>query len=367
MPLDEIRFLTRKNLDREQLLQKTYFMEQIRHYGIDVEYYRADQDFFKDNTVYSDWTMGQAQQLNYSHMEDMVVYTSVDVESTLTSALGIETTLNSEIYIAKQKFTETWRDTIGKLKTGDISETKTFDIINYEVDVAFKHLTDDLEATFDTTLTIDSQAVVSGSVSGNIPVNYTRIPLKVNPFLYKSPEFTERDINSDEATCTYTANVDVFGNGTIDVTMSGILGYRSSYEDINNQPNNTSLRPIAGDFIRLVEYYLGEKQIDATVNPQEYQITHVSEQELTPNGYNNLLNKYLYKCTIVRREASYEDVVGDIQEEDAIINLIDDQHRDVIIEDNSNDIFDYELEDVDDIDTQENKDGNRINNVFGGF
>lgn len=367
MPIDEIRFLTRKNLDREQLLQKTYFMEQIKHYGIDVEYYRADHDFFQSDVEYADWTMGQTQQLNYSNTEDMVVYTSVDVESTLTSALGIETTLNSEIYIAKQDFTESWRDTIGKQKVDPISETKTYDVINYEVDIHFDHTGVDLEAYFNGHVVINPDNVVSGAVSGSISVNFVRLPLKVNPFLYKSPEFTEREINATSVTCTYDANLDVFGNGVMTVTVSGVLGYHSSYEDINDQPNNHSLRPIAGDFVRMVEYYNGEKHIDASMNPQEYQITHVAEQELTPNGYNNLINKYLYKCTIVRREASYEDVVGEIQEESNIVNYIEDQNRDIIAELESDEIFDYESEDIDDLDTQDNKDGNRINNVFGGF
>jgi hypothetical protein len=368
MPIDKIRFLQRQYLEKEQLLQKSYFLEQIQHYGIDVEYYRANHDFFTDNE-YSNWTMGQTQHLAFDHKEDMVVFTSVDVESTLTSALGIETSLNSEIYISKQEFTETWRDTIGVPKYYAIPDNTTIEINVLRYNGTFKHdvLTDDLECTTSSEIVIDPNDVVDGVTSGSITLEYSRIPLKVNEYLYDSPTYDTRYIDSSNIVCSYTGTLNPFGDGVLTFTLSGSIGFKSSYEDINNQPNNNSLRPIVGDFIRMIEYYQGEKQFDKTINYQEYTITHVTEQELTPNGYNNLINKYLYKCTIVRREASHEDVIGDIQEEDTIMDLIEGQERDVIIDTESNDIFDYASEDVDDIDTQAAKQGNSINNVFGGF
>jgi len=340
-PIDELRYLKRKNLENEALLQKNYFYEIIHHFGIDVDYFRLKLDYFASPSgLYANYTWGESTTSVYEVSAPLVVFMKVDNDSPLLRKFGIETTTNSEIFVMRQDFEEALRDKVGVPASGTFSTIVQGTITNYS-----GLLSGSIDSGELSGITSANTTVISGDISGAYSSTFTRTPVDLNPYIYKSIQYRTREVNGNMIG-TVSGTIDASGNGFLSGNVSGDLAYYSVSGAVNGNAK-WGIAPQVGDFFRLVEF-------DSSVgNYEEYEITEVLDKELTNQGLNPHLHRYIWRCTITRRDPSHETVdASTVQEEDFTPNYLQENTWSEI---RSNEIFDYTNR-VDSIDGENSSD-----------
>lgn len=344
--INEIRYLKRKNLKHEAFLQKNYFREIINHYGIDVNYFRLKMEWYASPSgVYSNYTYGENTTSVYEVSAPMVVFMKVDDDSPILRRFGIETTVNAEIYMMRQDFTEQFRDIVGIPTTGNFSTPISADISNFSGLISGEIIGNTLSG-----ITSAWTTVPSGTISANYSAGFTRYPVAVNPDIARKIYFREREVNGT-LDGTISGTVDLSGNGFISGTVSGLLNYFSPAYSLSGN-SDWGIAPQVGDFFRLDEF-------DSDVsNYEEYEVTEVLDKQLTPIGLNPHLKRYIWRCTVVRRDPSNEIVEGSTQEEAFTPDYLEYNNWNQIV---SDDIFNYDTEIIDPID------GTGSDSTYGGY
>lgn len=344
-PITTLRYLKRENLQNEAQLQKGYFREIIHSYGVDVQYFRLSTDYFESPSgIYSNYTYGESTCSPYTLSASMIVFMNVNDDSPMLRKFGIETATNAEIYFMKEDFTEQFRDIIGTPTSAIFSTIVSADISNFSGILAGEIIGNDLSG-----ITSAYTEVPSGVISGIYSSTFDRYPKPVVPLIAISPSYTDRIVLGD-LTGIITGEIDLSGNGYMNGNVSGLLQYFVS--PARNSGPNWKIAPQVGDFIRLSEF--DEEEL----NFFEYEITEVLDKDLTPNGVNPHIKRYIWKCSIVRRDPSNEIVSGTLQEEKNTPHFIDENNWHEI---KSNRIFDYSNT-IDNIDKQ-----NELDSVYGGY
>ena len=343
-PISKLRYMKRENLQSEAQLQKGYLREMIHSYGIDVQYFRLATDYFEAPTgIYSNYTYGETTCSPYTLSADMIVYMNVNDDSPMLRKFGIETATNAEVYFMKEDFTEQFRDIIGTPTSGIFSTLVTADIENFSCILEGSVIGYDLSG-----ITSAYTQVPSGEISGIYTADFKRYPKPVVPLIAISPGYTDRIVVGDMSG-PITGSIDISGNGYMEGEVTGLLQYFTS-PALNAGPN-WRIAPQVGDFVRLSEFD------DEELNFFEYEITEVLDKDLTPNGVNPHIKRYLWKCSIVRRDPSAEDISGTLQQEQNTPNYIEENTWHEI---KSNEIFDYSNP----VDTVDKEDSDSI---YGGY
>ena len=370
--IKQIRFLKQQNLEGEQLIQKGLYRETIIHHGIDVTYFRRELDFYHDgggenaNQIY-----GETPNSKYTQSSDMIVFMTVNADNALLQTFGIETSVTAEIFMMKDDFTESFRDKVGKEISVDIELPVEVTIRNYMGTLTADFVSDKLKGSIELSMNDFFQGDESGTQSIDVSVAPFRTAEPHNYMLAVSTAYTERKIEG-EFTGTLTGGLSPLGNGILTGTLNATLTYYSEDES-DNQAENWGIAPQVGDFIRFIEFGNNDG------NFEEYEITQINDKELTPGGLNPLLDKYLWRCNVVRRTPSHEDIqVRDIDEngeplgEDSdpvyIDYPVEEKYtqnnttlHELLQEDASDSVFEYQNNDIDKIDTK------RSDDVYGGF
>lgn len=326
-PIDEIRYLKRRNLENESLLQKNYFYEIIHHYGIDVDYYRLKLDYYASPSgLYANYTYGESTTSVYEVSAPLVVFMKVDNDSPLLRKFGIETTVNSEIFVMRQDFEEALRDKVGAPASGIFSTLVSGNIVNFSGLLSGEINSGELSGVISANTTV----ALTGDISGTYGGSFTRSPVPLNPWIAKPIYYRSREVNGN-LSGTLSGSIDASGNGVLSGNVSGYLAYYSVTGAVDGN-SNWGIAPQVGDFFRLNEF-------DTTVsNFEEYEITEVLDKELTNQGLNPHLHRYIWRCSVVRRDPSHETVTGSLQEEAFSPNYL---NHNTWSEIRSNEIFDY--------------------------
>ncbi len=345
-PVSQLRYLRRRNLENEARLQLGYYRELTQSYGVDVVYYHLGLDFFVEPAsanTYANYTYGESPASTYSLSSDMVLFMTIDSDSPLLKSFGIETITNCEATFIREDFTETFRDIIGEPTTNIFSTT-----ISSEISGFSGLLSGDIIGNGLSGYTSANTVVPSGTISGAYSAGFTRYPKPINPDLYRTLYYTDRVVLGN-LTGVLTGNIDVSGNGIMVGDIQGTLNYFNP-PSLSAGPN-FSIAPQVGDYIRITEY----SETDG--NYPEFEISEILDQDLSPNGVNPHLHKYIWRCRCVRRDPSREDVAGSIDEEAFTPQLIEENNWHEFVSDN---VFDYENP-VDQVD------GTNSDNAYGGF
>jgi len=346
--INNLRYLKRQLLVPEQTLQKNYFREVIHQYGVDATYYRHDSGFFETpSAIHLNYTYGEDTTVSYWLSSPVVVYMQAIGDSILLNKFGIETDGDFSVYILKEDFTEQFRDLVGSPVQQLFSTTISADISGFSGIISGDIINDEISGF--TSALIEN--LIPGQYEQSFVGDFTRYPKRTNEYTYKSPSYTERNVNGS-LSGSYTVNVDIGGVGTASGQVSGTLSYYNEEPGKNNGPH-WYIAPQVGDFFRL------DFNED---NREEYEITRVYDKELTVEGMNQLLSKYIWKMDVVRRDPSYENVIGglsgNIEEEKTTADRsqFEEWHETV-----SNEIFNYDERDVDSVDKQNS------DSVYGGY
>lgn len=343
-PLNNVQYLYQKNLQAEQRLQAGYFRDLINAYGVPVIYFRNNLDYY--NTPSGDtanYIYGESPTSQYTISGLMNVFLKVDNDSPVLRRFGIETVNSSEIYFMKDDFTHQFRDLVGIPTGGDFNVYVSGNIVNFSGIVQGDVYNNELSGITSGNSIVSSSGVVSGLYN----FGFKTYPIPYNNDLAKTIYYTERIVNG-LLSGILTGNIDISGNGLVGGWVSGNLDYylTKTYDNWNE------INPRVGDFFRLYEFD------NIRENFEEYEVTEILDKELTPRGLNPLLRRYIWRCSMVRRDPSHEIISSSLQKEKFTPNYMEFNN---IKENISNNIFNYNTEDADNIDKM------GMDSVYGSY
>jgi hypothetical protein len=357
--ISDLRYLQRSRLKNEQELVRNYFREIIHTYGTDASYFRHNFNDTESSATFLNYTYGERPSLEFLLSAGMIVYLEVVTDNILMNSFGFETNGDAICYIVKDDFTEQFRDLIGDINTDTFTSNFTVNVQNFSGVLNTNIINSDLSGYISGIFDNLTSGVVSGEhiIDSNAAYSdtyftgkYARIPVKYSQYMYKSKAYSTR-ATSGELSGTYYGYIDENGSGIISGSYTGNLSYH-----IEDLPDNGvmevkwKIAPQAGDFFRLD---FSEE------NREEYEITKVYDKQLsTSNSMNHLLERYIWRCDVVRRDPSYEFVASVTEEEEWTQSRKDISDLNELI---SDEIFDYDNEPVDDVD------GVNSDNVYGGY
>jgi hypothetical protein len=295
----ELRYLQRNELTPVHQLQNNYYRELIHSYGVDAVYFRHNADAFNEDIPLSgknfDFIWGEQATIQYWLSADIVVYMASQGDTILLSKFGQETDGDMDAYVLIDDFTENFRDLVGKRdvysKNDTISATVSSGVVTFVEDV----VSTDLSGYTSGTTTFST----SGAVSADFTTSFIRYPKRFSDYMYKCESYTDQVVLGDIYT-TLSGTLDENLNGTLVGNVSADLGH---YLEESRDGGGTfwKIAPKVGDFFRL-DFHDG--------NHEEYEITRVIDRNLQSEGLNPLLEKYVWHMSCVRRDPSYEDVLG---------------------------------------------------------
>jgi hypothetical protein len=140
-----------------------------------------------------------------------------------------------------------------------------------------------------------SASITLSSIAYSTP-NYS-IPVNDDLAKYDSYVISGGSILDDSIVYNYTATLDASGNGSIIGTLSGSLDYYS-LEEVSEYFHY--IRPKVGDIVQI--------DFPGTTDNEQYEITDAYDKDLSNDGINPLLHKYIWKCAALRRTPSYENI-----------------------------------------------------------
>lgn len=350
--ITNLRYLRRDQLASEQQLQRGYYREIIHSYGCDCSYFRHDANPYEEPSGFNyDYTYGEKANMSYWLSAPMVVFMESMGDAAILNKFGIETDGDMDAYILIDDFTEQFRDAIGTRQQQNFTAVTLTGFLSAGEGI--------LSASFNNgELDAYTSGYVSGFISGAISGLYEedalRVPKLYHDLIYKSEAYTERRIDGS-VSGSWNGTLDLSGTGYVSGVVNAPLTYINEDPGKHGGPN-WNIAPQVGDFFRL------DFNED---NHEEYEITRLMDRDLQTDGINHLLSKYVWHITCVRRDASYENVVGDqipgmetSVEEDHTRTKIESNYR---IETESNEIFDYETTPTDEVD------GIDCDDIYGAY
>ena len=318
-----VRYLKQgKSLKPMQDIQKNYLREQIQHYGIDVEYFRSEANWFKTSGMKSppvlNYIYGDSPNASFFKVDDMVIYIEIFNDDVMMSKFGFQTNSDATVHILMDDFTHSYRKLIGYECSESINIPVSTPISRYNGTLIGDITINNIQTLkFEKKLNYNdfnyycnNQVYPKSSIEINSITcdNMTQIAndLKTK-YLQDSLSYDNSQQLKDysiSGTLNISNEIKRYGSGILCGNLCGNITYYKEYN-----PDGLILKPLAGDFFRLSfdEY-----------NHLEYEITQVINQNLTAAGMNPLMARYSWQCTVIRRTPSFETVVGSNQSEEKL-------------------------------------------------
>ena len=363
---ERLQYLNFENLGHTQRIMAGYYHDLIGSYGVDVTYFRKENNFLTptDNpSIHSNHVYGEDEDAAFYLNAPMTVYMEMQGDSFLLSKFGISTNGDASVYFTIEMFNEQFRDQLGEIITSDMLSTPV------------------VETTDDSFFVMG--VVTNADIKGKYKVEYSKSELTrlfteagKMPVLLPINASIERDlkvVNPDIILPHYYyAGTDTATDGTLDGIVqydgtvltvigneiSGEISYHTQDPVVN--AGEWELAPQVGDFFKL-EYGT------ATKKSEEYEISRIYDRNLQTDGLNPLLGTYIWRCDVIRRTPSFETVDSDLVENPAkslfaepvnpILEVINEKN-----EATSNDIFDYRVDASDNLSLDLEQD-----DVYGGY
>ena len=276
-------------------LIKTQVNKLISNFGCDLQYFRKYNTFFQDeeknkaNLIYGEDTTAE-----YYASGMIRSFVSVENMAWAFNQLGFENTEQVNIIISIENFSQIFAKTISQI------ETKYFEI-PITGSTIFNEFTGSIEDEH-------FNASIYGTFDDHLIVNKTHIkmiPKRINNSFYVSDNY-----NSDLYIISGNLEGQLKFDDCIPNLVSGIIEGELTYHNFENIENSETwnLAPQVGDYFK----FITDTGID-----EEWEITQVFDRMLTNKGggLNPLLGKYIYQCTAVKRQQSYEENTEELEGE----------------------------------------------------
>lgn len=384
-PITQLRYAQMPQLSGARLLQANYYKEFINVYGVTGTYYKSDayDDYFPvtpyNSNLSSNYIYGEQYPLTYVSSAILPFHLQMNADAFILNQYGVNPDQQATITFMINEFNLAF-------PTTRTTNTLIYDmdfyvpIISSEVSgnaIYFTHT----ESSNNLILTV-SAAVPSGLVyindydpsaymaSGYIDISgisaeilsgVQKINISEDTRFYQPLQYSD----NYEQLRIYTQNLNVqycsgflvsavSSNvyGTLTGHLTGTITF-NSLSDFNDF--KARVTPLPGDYIRMPFF---------DDNNEEWEITNVNDRNLTNEGINPFMDKYVWSCDVVRRRYSHEDnKKSDIDMEDSVsgnIDILSGQSDN--LSGASDGIFDYGTDYTSNVDGKTN-----IDRIYGGY
>lgn len=273
-----------RNLNAIELF-KTQIYQVISNYGSDLQYFRKYNTFFKEgdennsNLIYGEDTTAEF------YASGMIrAFVSVENMSWNFNNIGLESVEQVNIFLSIENFEQAFADKISKI------ETKYF-----EVPVSGNTINNEITGKI---ITPEFDAEIYAQFQDNLIVkNVTPkiIDKKINNIFYLSNSYQHNNSEISGTLCGKLKRDD-----EIPFSVYGMLKGELTYHNRKNIEDSSTwnLAPQVGDYFKLSTI---------TGIDEEWEITQIFNKNLTSKGgLNPLLGKYIFNCSAVKRQSSYE-------------------------------------------------------------
>ena len=291
-----------RNLNAINLF-KTQINQAISNYGTDLQYFRKFNTFFKDEEENnSNLVYGEDTTAEYYASGMIRAFISVENMSWNFNNIGLESVEQVNIIISIENFEQAFSDQISKIETKYFEVPVSGNTINNELTgkITTPEFDADIYGTFQDNLIVKNvkPKLIDKKINNNFPFSHT--------YQHNSSEisgFLSGKLKHDDE---------------IPFSVYGVLKGELTYHNRKNIEDSSTwnLAPQVGDYFKLST----SSGID-----EEWEITQIYNKILTSKGgINPLLGKYIFNCSAVKRQASYEKYSNELEmrEPDTDINEI---------------------------------------------
>ena len=291
-----------RNLNAINLF-KTQINQAISNYGTDLQYFRKFNTFFKDEDENnSNLVYGEDTTAEYYASGMIRAFISVENMSWNFNNIGLESVEQVNIVISIENFEQAFSDQISKIETKYFEVPVSGNTINNELTgkITTPEFDADIYGTFQDNLIVKNvkPKLIDKKINNNFPFSHT--------YQHNSSEisgFLSGKLKHDDE---------------IPFSVYGVLKGELTYHNRKNVEDSSTwnLAPQVGDYFKLST----SSGID-----EEWEITQIYNKILTSKGgINPLLGKYIFNCSAVKRQASYEKCSNELEmrEPDTDINEI---------------------------------------------
>ena len=291
-----------RNLNAINLF-KTQINQAISNYGTDLQYFRKFNTFFKDEEENnSNLVYGEDTTAEYYASGMIRAFISVENMSWNFNNIGLESVEQVNIVISIENFEQAFSDQISKIETKYFEVPVSGNTINNELTgkITTPEFDADIYGTFQDNLIVKNvkPKLIDKKINNNFPFSHT--------YQHNSSEisgFLSGKLKHDDE---------------IPFSVYGVLKGELTYHNRKNVEDSSTwnLAPQVGDYFKLST----SSGID-----EEWEITQIYNKILTSKGgINPLLGKYIFNCSAVKRQSSYEKYSNELEmrEPDTDINEI---------------------------------------------
>ena len=353
----EVRYLKRKALEEESRIVGNALRDQIRQYGIDCTYYKLSTDGWTNfkNVIDENTRLKRAYGYDitpdYTLSASMITYADVQQDIFLLNKIGVNPNVEIDFNFDRIDFACALAEKCGQLKEYQIDKTEivcevpAIEDSYVEYNGTRQYLSSHI-FPFEIGIGAVSPAYTCGILSGRFraliqpyelgkectivcdPYEHTQfnVQFPTNSDLYRSLKYSIEHDDYLETLIYLTYRVDQVktSNAKCVNMLSGYVHGSVLYYDIDQIGKYAELiHPNVGDIVEI--------DFPDDKNREKYEITECYDKQLTQDGINPLLHKYIWKCKGRRYINSFEDntpqTEGDdrVEEMQRYDSLIDEQ------------------------------------------
>jgi hypothetical protein len=266
-------------------LIKTHVNQAIMNYGNDLQYFRKYNTFFKDedennsNIIYGEDTTAE-----YYASGMIRAFVSVENMSWNFNNIGLESVEQVNITLSIENFEQVFSSQIAQTETKYFEVPVSGNTVNNEL--TGKIITPEFEANI--YATFEDNLIVKN-------VNPKIVDKKINQVFYASNSYQH-----NESKISGTLSGKLKHDNEYPFVVYGMLCGDLTYRNLKNIEGSETwnLAPQVGDYFKMTT---------TTGIDEEWEISQVYNKILTSKGgINPLLGKYIFQCSAVKRQASYE-------------------------------------------------------------
>lgn len=341
---NELRYLKRKGLEEESRLVGNALRDQIRQYGVDCVYYKLNTNNFinfkqiiDENTILRK-AYGYEITPDYTLSVPMITYAEVQTDIFQMNKYGHVPNVEVEFAFDRIDFACALATKCGRYKEYKIDKKEINSIVpnitnEYVEYNGEKHYLSVHEFPYEIGTGGDSPVYTCENLSGYFralihpyeydkeytilcdPYEHTKfnVDFPVNKDLYRSLKYTIENDDYLETLIQLTYKVLKVNNddGSYKSLLSGYIHGSVLFYDIDHLGKYVNLiHPDVGDIVEI--------DFPDDKNREKYEITDCFDKQLTQDGINPLLHKYIWKCKARRYTNSYEENTPQTEADDRV-------------------------------------------------